>query len=230
MRSIFDAWLTELNVGRKETTACQEATETKTNPGMIQSIEEHQEIPKGEAAGKPVRVPRKRSRVRNMAAEGRQKRKERTRGNRGSRRKLSVACSKVSRREKVAWRKRYLIRKMGTLEMYGLCKEFATAGIRTTRCAEVARCKERSTERPSVEQGRRKNHTRNKFASGIRKGWTFGKETSGGSERHHWCEGSKHKTMAASKEREESRPNIREDFQTADREARRRIFCSVTED
>jgi hypothetical protein len=33
----------------KKTTACQEVTKTEPNPGMMQSIEEHQEIPKGEA-------------------------------------------------------------------------------------------------------------------------------------------------------------------------------------
>jgi hypothetical protein len=50
MRSIFDPWLTDLKDGRKETTACQEATETEPNPGMMRSTEEHQEISKGEAA------------------------------------------------------------------------------------------------------------------------------------------------------------------------------------
>jgi hypothetical protein len=59
---------------------------------MMQSIKEHQEIPKGEAAGMPVGGPRKRRKVRNPAAERRQKRKERTRGDRGSRRKLAAAC------------------------------------------------------------------------------------------------------------------------------------------
>jgi hypothetical protein len=34
----------------EETTACNEATETKPDPGMMQSIEEHQEVPKGEVA------------------------------------------------------------------------------------------------------------------------------------------------------------------------------------
>jgi hypothetical protein len=73
---------------------------------MMQSTEEHQEIPKGETAVMPVGEPRKRRRVRNLAAEHRQKWKERTQGNRGSRRKSAAACRKVSRRAKVAWRKR----------------------------------------------------------------------------------------------------------------------------
>jgi hypothetical protein len=35
-----------MNACRKETTACQEATETEPDPGMMQSIEEHQEYPR----------------------------------------------------------------------------------------------------------------------------------------------------------------------------------------
>jgi hypothetical protein len=45
-RSIFDAWLKD---GWNEMTACNEVTETEPNPGMMQSIEEHQEIPKEDA-------------------------------------------------------------------------------------------------------------------------------------------------------------------------------------
>jgi hypothetical protein len=37
-----------------ETTACNKATETEPIPQMMQSIEEHQDIPKGEAAVMPV--------------------------------------------------------------------------------------------------------------------------------------------------------------------------------
>jgi hypothetical protein len=33
-----------------EKTTCREATETEPDPGMMQSVEEHQKIPKGEAA------------------------------------------------------------------------------------------------------------------------------------------------------------------------------------
>jgi hypothetical protein len=113
MRSILDAWLTDLKDGRKETTACQEATETETHPGMMQSIEEQQEIPKGEAAGMPVEGLRKRRRARNLASERRQRRKERIRGYRGFRRKLAAACREVSRRAKMAWRKKKTSGKFG---------------------------------------------------------------------------------------------------------------------
>jgi hypothetical protein len=70
----------------KETTACNEATETESDPGTMQSIEEHQEIPKEDAAVMPVGEPRKRRKVCNLAADRRQKKKQKTRGYRGSRR------------------------------------------------------------------------------------------------------------------------------------------------
>jgi hypothetical protein len=60
----------------EETTSCNRATETETYPRMMRSIEERQEIPKGETAVMPVGEMRKRCRVRNLAAEHRQKRKE----------------------------------------------------------------------------------------------------------------------------------------------------------
>jgi hypothetical protein len=53
----------DLKDGRKETTACQEVTETEPNTGMMQSIQEHQEIPKGEATVMPVGGLRKQHRV-----------------------------------------------------------------------------------------------------------------------------------------------------------------------
>jgi hypothetical protein len=63
-----------------ETTTCREATETEPGPGMMQPIEKHLEIPKEEAAVMPVGEPRKRRRVCNLAAERRQKMRQRTRG------------------------------------------------------------------------------------------------------------------------------------------------------
>jgi hypothetical protein len=68
----------------QETNACHEATEadtekTEPGPGRMQSIEDHQEIPKGEATVMSVGGLRKRRRFRKLAAESRQKPKERTR-------------------------------------------------------------------------------------------------------------------------------------------------------
>jgi hypothetical protein len=100
---------------------------TEPDPGMMQSTEEHQEMTKGEAAVMPVGESRKRHRVRSLAAERRQKRKERTRGNRGSRRKSAVACRKASRCVRVTWHRKSVVRKIGTQENCGPRKEFAAA-------------------------------------------------------------------------------------------------------
>jgi hypothetical protein len=54
---------------RKERTSCHEATETEPDPGMMQSIDEHQEMTKEDAAVMPVGEPRKWRRVRNLAAQ-----------------------------------------------------------------------------------------------------------------------------------------------------------------
>jgi hypothetical protein len=105
----------------------------------MQSIEEHQEIHKEDAAVMQVGGLRKRRRVRNLTAERRQKLKERTRGNRGSRRKLVAACRKVSRLAKEAWRKRNIIRITRTQVDCGPRKEFAVARREMTHRAEVAR-------------------------------------------------------------------------------------------
>jgi hypothetical protein len=61
----------------------------------MQSKEGHQEVPKGEAAMMPGGGSRKRCRVCNLAAERRQKRKVRTWGYRGSRRKMAASFKRV---------------------------------------------------------------------------------------------------------------------------------------
>jgi hypothetical protein len=72
----MDARTANMKNGRKQATACQGARNAEPDPGMMQSIEEYQEIPKGEAAMMPVREPRKRHKICNLAKEHRQKRKE----------------------------------------------------------------------------------------------------------------------------------------------------------
>jgi hypothetical protein len=86
-KAVHERRMAKLDVHQKWTTANRESTETKPDPGIMQYIEEHQEIAKEDAAVMPVRKPRKRRRICNLAAERRQKKKERTRGNRESRRK-----------------------------------------------------------------------------------------------------------------------------------------------
>jgi hypothetical protein len=171
MMAMVDAYHERMMACLGKTEADTEKTEP--DPGMMQSTEVHQEIPKGEAAVMPVGEPRKRHRVRSLAAERRRKRKERTRGNRGSRRKSAAACRKVSRCARVAWHRKSVIRKIGTQENCGPCKEFATAGIRAIRCAKVAQCKGRSHEGPSVQWEWQKTQTRIKFARVSRKGRTL---------------------------------------------------------
>jgi hypothetical protein len=130
-----------------EKTACNGATETEPDPGIMQSIEEHQGIPKEDAAVMPIGGLRKRRMVQNLAAERRQKRKEITRGNNTSRRTSVAACREVSRRAKVAWRKRKLVRRIGTQENCRPRKEFSPTGIRMTHSAKVTRGKEHGLQR-----------------------------------------------------------------------------------
>jgi hypothetical protein len=105
----------------------------------MQSVGEHQEVPKDEAAVMPVGGLRKRRRDRNLAAERRQKPKELTRGDCRSRRKLAAACRKMSRRAAVAWRKRNIFRKIRPQGNCGPRKELAAAGRSMTHSATVAR-------------------------------------------------------------------------------------------
>jgi hypothetical protein len=121
-----------------ETTACKEAAETKPDPGLMQSIEEHQEIPTEEAAVMPVGEPRKRHRVCNLAAERRQKRTERARGNCESRRKLAATWRKVSHCAKVAWWKRNLFKNVQMQRNCGPRKRLTITGRKMTRHATVA--------------------------------------------------------------------------------------------
>jgi hypothetical protein len=116
---------------RSETAASQVATETEPDPGTMQSVEEHQEIPKEEAALMPVGGLKKWHRKRNLAAGRSQKPKGRIQANSESRRRLTVADRKMTRRAAVAWRKRNIFRKIGTQENCGPRGKFTAAGIKT---------------------------------------------------------------------------------------------------
>jgi hypothetical protein len=84
---------------------------------------------------------------------------------------LAAACRKVSLHATVAWRKRNLFGS-GIQENFGRRKELAIAGIRRTQCAQLVLRKGRSHKGTSVEEGRRKNQIKNKFARGTQKGIT----------------------------------------------------------
>jgi hypothetical protein len=111
---------------------------TEPNPRMMQSVKEHQEIHREEAALMPVGGLRKRRRDRNLAKGRRLKQKGRIQASCESRRRLTVAGKKMTRRATVAWRKRNLFRIIGTQGICGPRKRLTAAGINMTRHARVA--------------------------------------------------------------------------------------------
>jgi hypothetical protein len=115
--------------------------------GTMQSAEEHQEIPIEDAAVIPVGGLRKRRRDRNLAAGRRQKPKKRIQASFESEKRSAAACKKVSRHATVAWRKRRVFRRIVTQGICGRRSTLTAAGIRTTRCAKVARGREHGLQR-----------------------------------------------------------------------------------
>jgi hypothetical protein len=103
---------------------------------MMQSVEEHRGILKGEVAVMPVRGLRRRRRVRELAAGRRQKPKERTLGYCGSRKRVTVAGKRTSPHTTVAWRKRNQFRKSWSQENCGRRKKLTAAGMRMARSAK----------------------------------------------------------------------------------------------
>jgi hypothetical protein len=117
-----------------------EATEkTEPDPDMMQSAEEHQNIPNEEAAVTPVKGLKKRRRVQKLTAERRQKLKERTRGYCRSQRRVNVAGRRALRHARSAWCKRNFFRKIRTQGSRELWKKLAANRIRMTHHAKVAR-------------------------------------------------------------------------------------------
>jgi hypothetical protein len=96
--------------------ACHEAKKAETernepDPGMMQSVGKHQEVPKEEAAVIPVTGLRKQRRDQNLAMGRRQKPKGRIWASLVSRKRLTIAGRKLSRRARVAWPKRNIARR-----------------------------------------------------------------------------------------------------------------------
>jgi hypothetical protein len=98
---------------------CEEQTSVST-----ESEEKHQEAAKEDVV-KPVKGRKKWHRGRKPAAWRRREPKELTRSDSGSGKKLAAACRKVSSCATVAWRKRNLLRKIGTQGKYGSRKRRA---------------------------------------------------------------------------------------------------------
>jgi hypothetical protein len=112
-------------------TEAKTAKNIEQDSGMMQSVEEHQEIPTEDVAVMPVRGLRKRRRNRKLTGRRRGEPKELIRGDCGSHRKLAAACRKnVSRHATVAWQKINLTRNIRIQESRESPKEFAAAGMR----------------------------------------------------------------------------------------------------
>jgi hypothetical protein len=112
---------------------------TEPREEMIQSAEEHREVPRGDAVEIPVRRRKMRHRGRKEAAGRRLEPKELNRGDHGSRKKLAAACRKASRRVTVAWLKRNVFRKSWTCGYCGLWKEVIAYRKMVTRCGRNKR-------------------------------------------------------------------------------------------
>jgi hypothetical protein len=105
-------------------TTCHEVMESdiekiQPDPLMIQSIAEHQEVPKEDAEVMPVGGLRKLCRDWNLAAGRCQKPRGRIQTSCESRRRLTVACRKVSCHARVAWCKRNVFRKLWSQGNWG---------------------------------------------------------------------------------------------------------------
>jgi hypothetical protein len=109
--SIFGANQEATEGNPEKLKACQE---TESNPGMMQSIGEYQEVPKEEAAVMPVGGLSKRNRDRNLATGHRQKPKGSIQASLVLQKRLTIAGRKMTRRAKVAWCKKNIARKYCT--------------------------------------------------------------------------------------------------------------------
>jgi hypothetical protein len=114
---------------------------TEPREEMMQSAEEHHEVPDEGAVEAPVRIRKRRHKGRKETAGRRLEPKGLNRGDRGSRKKLAAACRKASHRATVAWIKRNVFRKSWTCEFYGLRKEVTAPRKEVTAPRkEVTRC------------------------------------------------------------------------------------------
>jgi hypothetical protein len=107
----------------QETTVCHEATEAdieKIGPdsGMMQSVAEHQEVPREDAEVMAVGGPKKRRRDRRHLAAGRRQKKQQD---------LVAARRGTTRRAAVARRRRIVFTKDATRELHGSRKRLVAA-------------------------------------------------------------------------------------------------------
>jgi hypothetical protein len=107
---------------------------TQPREEMMQSAEEHHEVPDEDALESPVRIQKRRHRGRKETAGRRLQPKELNRGDRGSQKEMAATCRKASHRATVAWIKRIVFRKSWTCGFYGLRKEVTASRKEVTRC------------------------------------------------------------------------------------------------
>jgi N-methylhydantoinase A/oxoprolinase/acetone carboxylase beta subunit len=113
------------------------AKKTMPDPELMQSMEEYQEFPMGEAIVTPVKGQENRRRVQKLATERRQKLNERTQGYCGSRKRVTVAGTRTFCHARLAWHKRNVFRKILIQGSRELWKKLAADGIRMTHRAKV---------------------------------------------------------------------------------------------
>jgi hypothetical protein len=127
----------------KELTETIEKTQTEPSPEMMQSVGEHQVVPREDAVVIPARGRKRRHRGRKQAAGRHGEPKELTRGDRGSQKKLAAASRELTRgdrgsRKKLAAATRKASRRATVAWTHGNCgprKEVTAAGRKITRCA-----------------------------------------------------------------------------------------------
>jgi hypothetical protein len=140
MMARMDAWLTDMNDNREQTIACQETMDACLEckePGSAEMKLEvaDEEVPLEDAGRMPVGEPRKWRRDRNLDARRRRKQQERTQNKDGCRKNLVATRRGTTRRARVAWRKRNILRKFWTQRSCGLRQEVTAAGMKISRCA-----------------------------------------------------------------------------------------------
>jgi hypothetical protein len=139
----------EMEIGREpktkvKTMACQKMKsrleeERPTSVETKPEVETQDEVPNVDAVVQPVKGRKRRYRGKRKAARLRGKPKELTRGDCGSRRKLTAACRKVSRRATVARLRRDVFVKEWTQNQDGCQKKCVAHPGRLTHRTEVAR-------------------------------------------------------------------------------------------
>jgi hypothetical protein len=161
---------------RSERTASQDAMEADTektdpDPGMMQSTVVHQEFSKNDAAVIPVKGRKKRRRARKPAAGRCGEPNELTRSDCGSGKHLAAACKKITRRATVAWRKRKVLRRIGTQEICEQRSKLTAAGIKVTHHAGVAWPREKFVRKDCTRnKTKQKTQTRRNNGKRLRKG------------------------------------------------------------